>query len=91
VKSTHHEASHYAILSTLLLFLLRSKYSPQKLFSGTLNQCSSLTVKDKVLHQHKTTGKMIFNISIFKFLGRRRKDKRLERRTAKYSLNLTCP
>jgi hypothetical protein len=38
---------------------LGSKYSPKTLFSGTLSLCSSLSVRDQILHPYETTGKMI--------------------------------
>ena len=67
---------HYPVTSSLLgpNFILYT------LFSYTLNLCSSLHVKDQVSHPYKTTDKIIFlYILIFKFLGRKLEDKRLQK------------
>jgi hypothetical protein len=46
------------------------------LFSDTLNLCSSLSVRDQVLHPHKTTGKiMVLWILVSEVLERRWEDK----------------
>jgi hypothetical protein len=37
----------------------RSKYSPQHLFSNTINLCSSLSVRDQVSNPYRTTGKIM--------------------------------
>jgi hypothetical protein len=43
---------------------------------NTLSLCSSLNVRDQVLHLFRTTGKIIvLYIQIFKFLDSRREDK----------------
>jgi hypothetical protein len=39
--------------ASLQFLLLRSKYSPQHLFSSTLNLCSSLIARDLVSHPYK--------------------------------------
>ncbi|PNF43690.1 hypothetical protein B7P43_G14620 [Cryptotermes secundus] len=46
------------------------------LFSNTLSLCSSLNVRDQVLHPYRTTGKIVMCILIFMFLGCRQEDKR---------------
>jgi hypothetical protein len=38
---------------------LRSKYSPQHLFSNDLSSCSSLTARDQASYSYKTSGKII--------------------------------
>jgi hypothetical protein len=44
----------------------------------SISLCSSLNIRDKVSHPHKTTGKiMVLYILIFTFLGSRRDDKRV--------------
>jgi hypothetical protein len=48
------------------------------LFSGTINLCSSLNVRDQVLHPYKTTGRiMVLYILTFTFLDSRREDRRV--------------
>jgi hypothetical protein len=47
---------HYAVLSTSLLGPIIFLRTP---FSNTLSLYSSLSVRDQVLHQYKTTGKII--------------------------------
>jgi hypothetical protein len=45
-------------------------YRHESLKSGTLNRCYSLSVKDKILHPYKTTGKVIIS---FIHINKRRK------------------
>jgi hypothetical protein len=53
---------------------LRSKYSPQHLFSNTLNLCSFLNMRNQVSYPYKIYS--IYScILIFKFLDKRREDK----------------
>jgi hypothetical protein len=58
--------------------LLRPNICLSTLCSVTLNLCSSLTVRDQVLHPHKTTGKLIDkvvirNIELHKYIYGRNK------------------
>jgi hypothetical protein len=47
------------------------------LFSNTLSQCSSLNVRDQVLHLYRTTGKIIvLYILILTFFDSRQEDRR---------------
>jgi hypothetical protein len=58
------------------------------LFPNTHNLCSSLSVKDQILHLYKTTGKVkVPYILIFKFLERRWEAKDLELNGSKHSPN----
>jgi hypothetical protein len=56
----------------------RSKYSPQHpILKNTLGLCSSLNVRDQVLHPYRTTDKIIvLYIQMFLFLDSKREDKR---------------
>ena len=56
VQVTKHEASHYAVFSSLLPLLTSL---PQHLFSNTLSLCSFLIVRDQVSHPCKTEGSII--------------------------------
>jgi hypothetical protein len=57
------------------LLPLRSKYSPQRLFSNTHNLFFH-SVRDRVSHPYKTTGKiMVLYILILEFLERRWEEK----------------
>jgi hypothetical protein len=64
---------------------LRSKYSPQHLFSSTLSLCSSLNVRGQVSHTYETTGKVtVLHILIFAFLDSRREDRSSALNGSKY-------
>jgi hypothetical protein len=78
-KSKYCEAPYCAVFSSLLL--LPPSLSPSillsTLFSKKLNPHPSLTVRERVSHSYKTTGKIILPyILIFIFLQRRWKGKR---------------
>jgi hypothetical protein len=65
---------HSLVTSSLLgpNILLRT------LFSNTLSLCSSLSVRDQVLHPYKTTGRItVLYMLTFTFLDSRRDDRRL--------------
>jgi hypothetical protein len=48
------------------------------LFLNTVSLCSSLNVRDRISHSHKTTGRIMFLCSLtFVFLDSRWEDKRL--------------
>ena len=60
MSSTHYEASHYAVFSSLLSFPpVRSTNLLSTLFSNTLSICSSLIVIDQVSHTYTTTVRII--------------------------------
>jgi hypothetical protein len=60
------------------LIPLRSKYSSQNPVLNTLSLCFYLSVRDKVSHPYKTTGRiMVLYILTFTFLDSKRDDKRL--------------
>jgi hypothetical protein len=62
--------------------LLTVQSSSASTFSETLDLCSSPSVRDHVSHPYKTKGKIMgfyIFIFIFKFLKRRKENKRLNR------------
>jgi len=78
VKRTRYEAPHYAVFSSSHRFHpLRSKYSPQHPVVIHL-QSMFFSVTEQASCPYKTTEKtVVLYILIFKFLGRRREDKKL--------------
>jgi hypothetical protein len=70
---------------------LRSKYCPQHPDLRHRQSISSLNVRDKVSHPHKTTGKtVVLYIPIFTFLDSGRKEKGSGLNGGKHYPNLTC-
>jgi hypothetical protein len=60
VRSTNHEAHHYALFPALCSMLpLRLKYLLGTLLSNTVSLYCYLNVKDQVSHPYKTAGKII--------------------------------
>jgi hypothetical protein len=58
--STSHEVTHFAAYSTLLPRIsLGPNIILSTLFPNTLRLCSSLNVRDEVLHQSQTTGETV--------------------------------
>jgi hypothetical protein len=69
--------------ASLHILPFRSKYSSQHLFSNTLNQRPSLSVRDQLSHPYKATCAVnFFNILIFKFSEMRGKTKHSEQMAA---------
>jgi len=75
VQHTSYEAPHYAVFSSLLpLFPSYSLQHPLL----RLNQYSSLSAGDQVLHPYKITRRiMVLYVLILKFLENRREDRRV--------------
>jgi hypothetical protein len=73
INGANYEASHYAALSNLLSFnIFCANILLSTLFSNTCNLCSSLNVRDQLLHSFRTKRKIVvLNILIFMFLDRR--------------------
>jgi hypothetical protein len=79
-------AEEYKIWSSSLCTFLHSRvtsspYGPnillKTLFSNILSLCSSLNVRDQILHSYRTGRIMVLYILTFTFLDSRQKDKRL--------------
>jgi hypothetical protein len=71
--------------------ILGSNIFLRTLFSNTLSLCSSLSVRDQVSHQYKTTGRiMVLYILTLHSWTAGEKTKDSEPNGIKHSLNLVC-